>query len=681
MTATFITGHVIEKLRELPADSVHMAVTSPPYYGLRKYSGEQEVVWGGDLECEHEWVTHYQSPKGGRNLPNNMPNTGGDRTQQLVDSPRFGVLSNYCSLCGAWKGDYGAEPSPEVYVSHSVEILREVRRVLRPDGVVFWNIKDSYASGKGTCFNPGGGNNSLEGHARLKEQGVYPLDRGNKSVLEEQGLKPKDLCLIPQRLAIALCDDGWWVRSIVLWNKRNPMPSSIKGWRWERHMVPQCPNCESYSSFKGRVCKVCGWTKPSNRGETKAWRAETGQQERSDDGGFKSDSFMVECPGCPKCSPNDGYVLRKGSWRPTESHEYILMLAKSANYFGDGEAVKEPHTTKNLEYEMAKSSKGGHKKKMTCKPNVDKYLEDTHSYSPGGRNLRSVWDDDDPFMFWQFLNKHLPEDQLDELVAQYQEYASQLKDVWTFSTEPYKGGHYAAFPPRLAEICIKSGTSEKGVCSKCGSPWVRVLKKGFTAHDGDTATDYAQGTNANRLAPLRQAARQRGGEYGSTASPYATKYVDDALGPTPQGCQRNKTIEEERVQSRRDAVLLFPGDERAQQDCMNSVHDHGGLTASRTIGWKPSCVCLDTDIPVPSTVLDLFSGVGTTAMVCERLGHCNSINIDISADYHDLARERLAKDESRRIEQFIKKAKQTARANANTNSRADDGKGGVPMKK
>ncbi|GAJ22285.1 unnamed protein product, partial [marine sediment metagenome] len=51
-----------------------------------------------------------------------------------------------CSLCGAWRGSYGLEPNPEMYVEHTIEILRAIRRVLRKDGVVFWNIGDNYVT-------------------------------------------------------------------------------------------------------------------------------------------------------------------------------------------------------------------------------------------------------------------------------------------------------------------------------------------------------------------------------------------------------------------------------------------------------------------------------------------------------------------------------------------------------
>jgi len=105
-------------------------------------------------------------------------------------------------------------------------MFREVRRVLRDDGTVWLNLGDSYASGKGTCHNPGGGSSSL-GKER-KDAGVHPLDRGNKSTLAASGLKPKDLVGIPWRVAFALQADGWWLRSDIIWSKPNPMPESVK---------------------------------------------------------------------------------------------------------------------------------------------------------------------------------------------------------------------------------------------------------------------------------------------------------------------------------------------------------------------------------------------------------------------------------------------------------------------
>ena len=162
MSVTILIGDVIEQLHTLSDESVHCCVTSPPYWGLRDYGVE---------------------------------------------------------------GQIGLEKTPEEYVAKIVEVFREVKRVLRDDGTLWLNLGDSYASGKGTCYNPGGGEESL-GQGR-KAEGCHPLDRGNKSTLEESGLKPKDLVGVPWRVAFALQADGWYLRSDIIWSKPNPMPESV----------------------------------------------------------------------------------------------------------------------------------------------------------------------------------------------------------------------------------------------------------------------------------------------------------------------------------------------------------------------------------------------------------------------------------------------------------------------
>ncbi len=163
MTITIHQGDCRTELAKLPAESVNCCVTSPPYYGLRNY----------------------------------------------------GV-----------HGQIGLEVTHEAYIAEMVKVFAEVRRVLRDDGTLWLNLGDSYASGKGTCHNPGGNTSSLNVH--LKAANVHPLDRGNKSSLSKVGLKPKDLIGIPWAVAFALRADGWYLRQDIIWHKPNPMPESVE---------------------------------------------------------------------------------------------------------------------------------------------------------------------------------------------------------------------------------------------------------------------------------------------------------------------------------------------------------------------------------------------------------------------------------------------------------------------
>lgn len=137
--------------------------------------------------------------------------------QCCVTSPPYWALRNYQA-----DGQIGLEPTPAEFIAKLVTVFREVRRVLRDDGVAFVNIGDSYAgSGKGpsnslqrpvSCLN----NRQLGAGAAPQEWISVP-----------DGPKQKDLCLIPERLAIALQDDGWWVRSRIAWCKKSAMPESV----------------------------------------------------------------------------------------------------------------------------------------------------------------------------------------------------------------------------------------------------------------------------------------------------------------------------------------------------------------------------------------------------------------------------------------------------------------------
>jgi DNA modification methylase len=194
----------------LAAGSVHCVVTSPPYFGPRDYDCAP-VVWVGDVDCIHEWTSQRHTPQPhGDDGRQSSGLEGGTNTQA---STRFGsVRSAMCARCGAWYGQLGQEPTVELYVEHLVVVFREVWRVLRDDGVVFLNLGDSYAANRG----------------RQVPDSIYKDVGNNRGAKVLPGYKPKDLMLIPYRVAIALQADGWWVRAIAPWVKRNAMPESVR---------------------------------------------------------------------------------------------------------------------------------------------------------------------------------------------------------------------------------------------------------------------------------------------------------------------------------------------------------------------------------------------------------------------------------------------------------------------
>lgn len=197
---TLHCGDALAVLATLPAGSVQTCVTSPPYLGLRDYGTAQ---WdGGDPACEHR-ASARQGATGQR----------ADRTFTANQPYR-----DVCGKCGARRIDQqiGLEDSPAAYVAALVAVFREVRRVLRDDGTLWCNLGDAYANdakwGGATGGKHADGLHGATGIGRRKSSTGYP---------------PKCLMGLPWRVAFALIDDGWILRSEIIWHKPNPMPESV----------------------------------------------------------------------------------------------------------------------------------------------------------------------------------------------------------------------------------------------------------------------------------------------------------------------------------------------------------------------------------------------------------------------------------------------------------------------
>ena len=190
------TGNSLEILKTLPDESVQMCVTSPPYWGLRNYTvcqcrggvdgntngqgastlkadGRDEEsrlhslevtktnprepdpnctkcngtgfmtglysVWGGDPNCQHDWIS--ETVKGQSGGPS-------DKQKSNVGSWHEPSTCSTCSTCSAWYGGLGNEPILGLFIEHLVMIFKEVKRALRDDGTLWVNIGSSYSASK-----------------------------------------------------------------------------------------------------------------------------------------------------------------------------------------------------------------------------------------------------------------------------------------------------------------------------------------------------------------------------------------------------------------------------------------------------------------------------------------------------------------------------------------------------
>lgn len=208
---TLYHGDALAVLSELPAESVHCVVTSPPYYGLRDYGTGRWV--GGDDGCGHG---EQQRVVPGASA---LSRLGGGQPAS-VPAPNATAICG----CGAERVDqqYGLEPSPDAYVETMRAVFAQVRRVLAADGTLWLNLGDSYSSA--LMHNDNQPNQNRDGSKDTRARAIgHTIGRVTRPLM----LPAKNLLGMPWRVAFALQADGWILRNAIVWDKPNAMPESV----------------------------------------------------------------------------------------------------------------------------------------------------------------------------------------------------------------------------------------------------------------------------------------------------------------------------------------------------------------------------------------------------------------------------------------------------------------------
>jgi DNA modification methylase len=366
--------------------------------------------------------------------------------QTSICSPPYFALRSYLPKGHKAKSvEIGSENTVEAYLDRLLAVFHEVRRVLVPHGTCWVNLGDTFSSGGRSSQVPPSGSIS---HPAMREAQPCRAPAG----LASDG----NLLGVPWRFAEAMKADGWILRSAMVWQKPAPLPESVSGWAWRR-------------------CRVKAGNVPYD-GKLGGYGNASPERERSLDN--HKVALWQDCPGCPKCRANNGLVLRKGSWRPTRSHEFVFMFAKSGSYFADGEPVRTSFTDRPVGW--LKSGVG-----TTCFGTNGPALpgdERQPSSTLGGRPNPA---------------------------------GANLRDVLTISSEPQgefvlpdgrRISHFAAFPSHLVETLILCSTSAKGHCPRCKMPVVRVIDKPFVGRFHDHSKDGVQ------YGLVQDAGRPLGGE-------------------------------------------------------------------------------------------------------------------------------------------------------------------------
>lgn len=220
---TLLRGSAREKLDMVRAESVQTCITSPPYWGLRDYDVQAEV-WDDPGDCDHTWGAAQRGNQDG-----NVEQTKYSDAKAVGAAATAGA-GRFCTECGAWEGQLGLEPTPDLYIEHVCECFDAVHRTLRKDGTLWVVIGDTYARRGLSAGAKIGPKNTLATGSASGYHNPGKYSRGVATGVRKMapGLKQGDLVGIPWMLAFALRDRGWYLRQEVIWGKPNGMPESVR---------------------------------------------------------------------------------------------------------------------------------------------------------------------------------------------------------------------------------------------------------------------------------------------------------------------------------------------------------------------------------------------------------------------------------------------------------------------
>lgn len=303
-----------------------------------------------------------------------------DSVNCCVCSPPYWGLRDY-----GVAGQIGLEPTLGEFIGQLVAVFEEVRRVLRPDGTLWVNMGDSYANASLSNRGRGKATPRRNGHGKLQStrEVANPERRPPPA-----GVKPKDMLGQPWRLAFALQEAGWYLRSEIIWHKTNPMPEAVHD-------------------------------------------------------------------------------------RPTRAHEQVFLLTKSPRYWYDAKAIKTPLSPKTLTVKTSPTKGDG---TGSTGEKVNAWMA-----ANGGR-------------------KH-PTD------------GANARTVWRVSSRPFKGAHFATYPPALVRPCILAGCPEGGLVldpfTGSGTTGVVAVQHGRRFVGVELNPEYAEMARARIAAEHAKGRQQR----------------------------------------------------------------------------------------------------------------------------------------------------------------------------
>ena len=381
MRDTILFGDCRETLKQFD-EQARMCVTSPPYYGLRDYGGEEHQI--------------------------------------------------------------GQEQTPEEFIEQLVSVFREVRNVLTDDGTLWVNLGDSYYN-----YRPGKGQALVKQTVSKTKQDLP--DKCSKRANKLQGLKEKDLIGIPWMFAFAMRNDGWYLRQDIIWHKPNPMPESVRD---------RCTKAHEYIFLFSKNKKYY-YNNEAIKEPAKDW----GTRDRSKGKYHNKGTGLQPHSGLTKSYPTKNkrsvWTSKHGKY-VTEENEATHRQGIHANR---GQNLIEVRSKLPKQKEFVEFLRSKTNAKVLAE-NTDiplTKIEHWFRFDNSGFAYPTIED-------WKKVREHIDDyDVMDEGLTYFELKTDEVvtsdkknkRSVWSITNKPYKGAHFATYPPDLIEPCILAG-SEKG---------------------------------------------------------------------------------------------------------------------------------------------------------------------------------------------------------------------------
>ena len=329
----------------------------------------------------------------------------------VVSSPPYFGLRDY-----GVDGQFGLEKTYHDYLTNTVKVFETFKPKLKDTATIWWNVGDSYNQ------------NQSAGDRVSKYSKKQKTNQGNLGfkIESQKNLKVKDLLMIPNRVAIALQDAGWYIRSEIIWHKPNPMPESVRDRPTSAHeKIWLITKNKKYYYDADAIREPCATKENRDYGIIRERKLNYKSKKN-----LNPKAYRIIEPEFRK-----EIIETRDLPKHDKLREYLSLNRKNKNITID-------------EIEKHFGNQAGHHwfEKNGSYPSKDDWLK-----------LKKLLNFDDTY------DKQLTTINIKSGLKQNHPLGRNKRNVWTVTTKPCKEAHLATFPKDLIEPCIKAGCQEGGV--------------------------------------------------------------------------------------------------------------------------------------------------------------------------------------------------------------------------